>query len=199
MAFGIFVELPDGRAFQLSVEPEIELVGKRSMVRQWMLLLEQQHTSQHGVVEIGRWRFAALIEYGIKPLPPPLCRRCGIHSHAAWRNGVQTVAVVNHHFAGAPIQRGGRLQLELARAVVTTVADHAAVIDDWFDVPHIGDLPGGQSAEILFWRQFARLGRTASDTELGPGIGGLKKGAPHQDDRHESKQYPADHRQHRVA
>ena len=108
-----------------AVKAKLKAVGQRAVSGgQRVFLFQGEHLVQGALGDV------TVIQHRIETPAAPLLGSQGIFVQACQVGGEQTGAVVHFVFAGAALQANPVVQLELAGGVVTTVADHAALLND---------------------------------------------------------------------
>ena len=128
------VELAQARARLRAVERKVEAVRKHLDVGQRVGSLERQAAVQHAGRQIVLGRGRALVEHRIEALAAPLRGQLRVDEQSRRRRLAEPRRVVHRRLGDAANDAFPRAELELARGVIATVADHAAAVENG---PHV--------------------------------------------------------------
>ncbi len=134
-----------------AIERKVEGFGQDCRLGQGMAFLEPQRPVHDARREVGRRRLIAFVEDRREAPGPPVRRLLRVGKQARGRRFVQTTAVVHQILAQAAGNSLPGSELQLARRVITGMADHATPLEDRL---HIGTV--GQSADRSAWSIEAR-------------------------------------------
>ena len=134
IGLGKRIELFDTGALLLPVEREIEAVWQSVDPWQGAVVLELKHPGHHAAGKVRLGGLLALVQHRIERALAPFRRGSRILEQTRQARGDQPRAVVDLGLVGTPIDALVGRQIELARCVVTAVADRAATVEDGLDV-----------------------------------------------------------------
>ena len=134
-ALGMGVELTQMGAAVVSAERKIKVgIRQHWPSGQRVRLLERQAAPEYAGSQLVLRRGRSLVQHCIESFGSPLGRSVCIDAQACQRRLAQTQFAINAGLAHPPGNAVPTAQFELARCVVTTVANHAAAIKNGFDV-----------------------------------------------------------------